>query len=186
MMEGRSEVAVGDTAPCVGCGMCCNGTLYWIARVTPGEEQRIQGHGLELTEEKGKTYFQLPCHHEQCGRCTIYQTRFDICRSFRCQLLRNYQSGDVGLGEARERVETALRLVEAVRHDDPQAALAFHRRDIRARLAEQPEQESAAERAERSRKLLNIVALDTCLERWFRNPKSAPGEAQPETSSANS
>ena len=90
------------------------------------------------------------------------------------------------MGEARRRVETALRLVEAVKADDPAAANAFQRRAIRARLAEVPEGETAEERAERARKLLNIVALDTCLERWFRNPKATPGEAQAETSSANS
>jgi hypothetical protein len=185
-MEENQSIVVGDTAPCVGCGLCCNGTLYWIAKVTPGEEDTIQSYGLDLTEEKGKTYFQLPCHHESCGRCTIYENRFDICRSFRCQLLRNYQAGDVDLAEARKRVETALRLVATVTADDPQAALAFHRRDNRAALAEPPEQEAAGERAERSRRLLNIVALDACLDRWFRNPKSVDGGAQAETSPANS
>jgi hypothetical protein len=159
-MEDGRDIVVGDTAPCVGCGMCCNGTLYWMAKVTPGEEERISAHGLELTEEKGTTYFRLPCHHEQCGRCTIYETRFDICRSFRCQLLRNYQAGEVGLGEARRR--------------------------IRASLAEAPDGETVEEKAARALKLLNIIALDTCLERWFRNPKAAPGDAQPEISSANS
>jgi Fe-S-cluster containining protein len=185
MAEDR-EVVVGDTAPCVGCGMCCNGTLYWMAKVTPGEEPVIEGHGLQLTQDKGTTYFSLPCHHEQCGRCTIYEERFDICRSFRCQLLRNYQSGDVDLAEARRRVETALKLVALVTADDPAAGNAFQRRAIRAALAEAREGETAPEREARSRRLLNIVALDTCLERWFRNPKSAPEKDQPETSAANS
>jgi hypothetical protein len=185
-MGGSVEVVVGDTAPCVGCGLCCNGTLYWIAKVTPGEEGVIRANGLDLTEEKGKTYFRLPCHHESCGRCTIYETRFDICRSFRCQLLRNYQVGEIDLAEARNRVETALKLAEAVRGDDPRAGLAFHRRDIRAKLAEQPDHEAAGEKAERSRRLLNIVALDDCLDRWFRNPKSDTADDQAETSSANS
>lgn len=185
MGEG-ADVVVGDTAPCVGCGLCCNGTLYWIAKVTPGEEEVIQSNGLELMEEKGKTYFRLPCHHESCGRCTIYETRFDICRSFRCQLLRNYQAGEVDLGEARKRVETALSLVDAVRTDNPQTALALNRRDIRAKLAEQPKYESAGDKAERSRRLLNIVALDACLDRWFRNPKTEAADGQAETSAANS
>lgn len=180
------NVEVGDTAPCIGCGMCCNGTLYWMAKVTPGEEERIQAHGLELTEDKGKTYFRLPCHHEQCGRCTIYETRFDICRSFRCQLLRNYQAGEVSLSEARDRVETALKLVEKVKADDPDAANAFRRGEIRARLAVVPDGESPEEKADRTRRLLNIVALDTCLERWFRNPKGGQDEPQPEMSAANS
>lgn len=175
-------IEVGDTAPCVGCGMCCNGTLYWMAKVTPGEEARIVGEGLELTEDKGTTYFKLPCHHEQCGRCTIYENRFDICRSFRCRLLRAYQAGEIDLTEARSRVETALKLVETVKAGDPGAANAFNRRTIRAGLAEAPEGESDEAKTARARRLIDIVALDTCLERWFRNPKND----QPETSPSNS
>jgi Fe-S-cluster containining protein len=185
-MADEPKPQVGDTAPCIGCGMCCNGTLYWLAKVTPGEEEIIQAHGLELTEAKEITYFKLPCHHEQCGSCTIYETRFDICRSFRCRLLRGYQAGEIDLGEARSRVETALALVETVRADDPAAAMAFHRKDIRANLAEAPDAETEQERTVRARKLLNIVALDSCLERWFRNPKETPAGGQPETSPSNS
>ena len=185
-MAAGADIEVGDTAPCIGCGMCCNGTLYWMAKVTPGEEERIQSYGLELTEEKGRTYFQLPCQHERCGSCTIYQDRFDICRSFRCQLLRRYQAGDVPLEEARRRVETALKLVEAVRADDPSATNAFRRREIRAHLADVPPQETPAEKSDRARRLLNIVALDTCLERWFRNPRDDGNAGQDDTSASNS
>ena len=182
----EAEIEVGDTAPCIGCGMCCNGTLYWMAKVTPGEEERIRSFGLKLMEEKGRTYFRLPCHHESCGACTIYQDRFDICRSFRCQLLRQYQAGDVPLEEARRRVETALKLVEAVTADDPAAANAFNRRASRARLAEIPEGETLEAKSDRARRLLNIVALDTYLERFFRNPRSAEGDGQADTSPSNS
>jgi uncharacterized protein len=185
-MAGETDPVVGDTSPCVGCGMCCNGTIYWIAKVTPGEERRIEGYGLQLTQEKDTTYFRLPCHHEKCGRCTIYEERFDICRSFRCKLLRNYQSGEVDLGEAHRRVETALKLVELVTSDEPAAGSAFARREIRAGLAVAPDGETVSERGERARRLLNIVALDTYLERWFRNPKAGTDKDQPETSPANS
>ena len=185
-MADDGPIEVGDTAPCVGCGMCCNGTLYWMAKVTPGEESRIQAHGLELTEDKATTYFKLPCHHEQCGRCTIYETRFDICKSFRCRLLRAYQAGEVDLAEARQRVETALDLAQKVRADDPAATNAFNRRGIRARLAEAPDVETGEERAIRTRRLLNVVALDTCLERWFRNPKPAGEDDQSARSPSNS
>jgi hypothetical protein len=171
-----AEIVVGDTAPCVGCGMCCNGTIYWMAKVTPGEEPGIEAQGLELMEEQGTTYFRLPCHHEECGRCTIYADRFDICRSFRCHLLRDYQGGLVDLAEARRRVETALQLVDAVKSDDPAAANAFNRREIRESLARPVPGETEAARSERARRLLNIIALDTCLERWFRNQKPGKDE----------
>jgi len=183
-MVSQDPVEVGDTTPCVGCGMCCNGTLYWMARVTPGEEQRILDHGLQLLEQSKGTYFKLPCHHEKCGKCTIYETRFDICRSFRCRLLKSYQAGETTLEQANHHVKTALELLGAVVSDDPAAATYFERGPIRARLAEATSDETAEEKALRLRRLLNIIAFDDYLERWFRNPK--PVDDQPDRSPSNS
>jgi hypothetical protein len=166
-----------DTAPCVGCGLCCNGTLYARAKVTPGEEPVLLEHGLTLTTEADRTYFQLPCHHESCGRCTIYEHRFDICRSFRCALLRRYQAGEIELAEARATVETALELLAAVNADDPASGKFVERFSRRRELAEKLPNLDLGERAAASRRLLNMVALDTFLERWFRNKKVQPDSA---------
>jgi len=171
---------VDDTAPCVGCGLCCNGTLYFRAKVTPGEEPVLLDHGLTLTADKDRTYFRLPCHHESCGRCTIYENRFDICRSFRCALLRRYQAGEIDLATARATVEKALELAAAVKGDDAAAGLVGERGRIRSELAERLLAGGGDERAKASRRLLNIIALDTFLERWFRNKKAQPGEATEE------
>jgi uncharacterized protein len=176
---------LADTAPCVGCGLCCNGTLYARAKVTPGEEPTLLEHGLTLTSEEDRTYFRLPCHHESCGRCTIYEQRFDICRSFRCALLRSYQASEIGLPEARDKVERALQLLSAVKADDPAAALFVERNRIRKELSDQLSALEQEERNPVARRLLKIVALDSYLERWFRNKKSQEG-AEPDTSGWNS
>lgn len=186
-MTSASVRPVDDTAPCVGCGLCCNGTLYLRAKVTPGEEPRLIDHGLELTSDDDRTYFRLPCKYESCGRCTIYKDRFDICRSFRCALLRRYQAGEVELDEAREKVEKALHLLSVVKADEPAAGLFVERNRVRQELSERLQSLEPAERGAVSRRLLNIIALDSYLERWFRNKKGqVEWEEEPDTSGSSS
>jgi hypothetical protein len=37
---------IADTAPCVGCGLCCDGTMFAKARAEPEEEARMANLGL--------------------------------------------------------------------------------------------------------------------------------------------
>lgn len=171
-MSKRSGVPNDDTQPCVGCGMCCDGTLYDKATVAEGEEERLTEHGLTLTTVDDKTYFRLPCHFEKCGSCTIYETRFEICRSFRCALLKSYNDGEIDLNTAREKVTTAKALLATAVAEDSEAALTDDRRRLRNRLAERVGGDDDQDRGRSARQLLNIIALDTYLERWFRKKKS--------------
>jgi hypothetical protein len=159
----------GDTAPCIGCGLCCDGTLYDRAKVAPGEEETLAALGLQLEQAADRTYFLQPCRFHDCGRCTNYPQRWTVCRTFRCALLRRYQAGEVSLDEARGAVATAHELVAAVSAADPGAKIVGERRRLRRRLAD--ELQSGSDRGG-ARRLLNIVALDTFLERWFRNRKA--------------
>jgi Fe-S-cluster containining protein len=161
-----------DTGPCVGCGLCCDGTLYDRAKVAPGEEPTLEALGLQLETVGERTYFLQPCRFQSCGRCTNYADRWTICRSFRCALLRRYQAGEIGLEEARATVKTALQLRDAVRQNDPGAAIVGGRRRLRRQLAE--EVQSGKDQGSAGRRLIDIIALDTFLERWFRNKKPQP------------
>jgi hypothetical protein len=151
--------------------MCCDGTLYVRAKIAPGEEPTIVAHGLECLTWEDKRYFALPCKYESCGRCTNYETRFDVCRTFECALLRSHQAGDVDLGDARQTVAHALELRRRVTDKDPGARTVSARRELRERLAEEVAKGSPADRGATAERLLNIIALDTFLERWFRNKK---------------
>jgi hypothetical protein len=172
-----------DTAPCIGCGLCCDGTIFNKAIVTPGEETRLLAHGMELATKDDQTFFKLPCHYASCGQCTNYQDRFDICRSFRCELLKRYQAGDIDLVEARATVEKALEMVSVVKADDERAALYRERRALRGQLAERMRSGSTEERRGLARRLLNLVALDEFLDRRFRRKKKAPDESDDSTQS---
>ena len=156
---------------CVGCGMCCDGTLYERASVAPGEEERMAASGLELFGDAGKRSFRQPCPHSSGGRCTIYESRFHICRTFECALLRSVESGDLSLSEAKGKVATAQQLLEKVVAIDPAWQRVEARNSARALLAEQLATSDDLGRRAGSERLLNIVALESYLSRWFRHKK---------------
>jgi hypothetical protein len=151
---------VSDTAPCVGCGLCCDGTLFASARAEPKEEQRILSFDLSLDNEGGIRYFALPCPHSIGGRCDIYGKRFTKCRTFRCKLLKDYQAAEIDIREAAEKVRNALKLRDAVAADEPGAAMLTERIHIRRQ---------GNLTKERSKLLLNMAALDYYLDVHFRN-----------------
>jgi len=158
-------------SPCVGCALCCNGTLYGRAKVAPGEEGRILEHGLKLTSFEDKPYFRLPCKYESCGQCTIYETRFEICRSFRCALLRSFDAGEITIEEARTKVAIALDLRAKIASADPEAVRFPERQELRQRLKAELAEGTAIDREKTAERLLNMAALDAFLEKWFRNKK---------------
>jgi hypothetical protein len=171
MSDASALPAPDDTRPCVGCGMCCDGTLYSRAKVAPGEGPRIEAHGLQLTQAEDRTYFRLPCLHERCGACTIYETRFEVCRTFRCALLRRYGAGEVSLEEANAQVARAKHLLAEATAAEPDAAMVVPRALARARLGDAVASTDLQARRAAGPAFLKIVALDAFLERWFRNKK---------------
>lgn len=157
--------------------MCCNGALYSRARVEPGEGSRVSGAGLDLVDIKDNRYFQLPCHLERDGLCSIYETRFTICRSFRCALLRRTNSGDIPLNQAKAIVAKARALLAAVAVTDPGAVTYVDRKRRRSELAADMALAAAKDRASLGERLVRMIALDEFLDRHFRNKKiQADGE----------
>ena len=176
---------MSDESICVGCGLCCDGTLF--SHLTTLDEtdlgMPLRMLGVEIIVEADPPVFALPCPAVAEGRCTIYEKRFDICRSFRCALLRSYQAGEIDGDQARSKVERAHELVVAVTASDPSAQLYKVRIDVREQLAREVESGTADTSA--AQRLLNIVALDTFLDRWFRLKKKDQAESV-ETSDSNS
>jgi hypothetical protein len=163
---------VSDMAPCVGCGLCCDGTMFERVRAEAEEEQRILNSGLSLDEEKGIRYFPLPCPHSVGGRCGIYEGRFTKCRTFRCKLLKAYHDGKIDIREAAEKIGNALKLRDAVAAQEPEAVLLTERIRIRRQ---------ANFAKERSKLLLHMAALDYYLDVHFRNKNPQVVQAQDET-----
>lgn len=155
-----------DNAPCVGCGLCCDGTIYVRARAQPDEVERLTAAGLTVVRDSEKVYFSHPCRFAAGGLCTIYdEPRFHVCSSFRCKLLKAYHDGDISREEAFGKVQQALALRSAVTAEAPEARLYTERRRLGLELAALNE---------RPHLRLAIAALDHFLGRWFgKLPKEA-------------
>ena len=81
-----------DLYECDGCGACCGAYLIFASTSDAEREPRIVSEALKLAPwlETPKWAFRLhplPFHDSCCfldqeARCTIYQTRPEVCREF--------------------------------------------------------------------------------------------------------
>ncbi len=103
------ESPLDEQEICVGCGLCCDGTLFNHAVLQPGEQGNLP---VEIEQRYGREgeyeFFTLPCAYF-CGKCTIYgQKRASICSDFRCQLLINFSANKLTKANAIKVVDNAL------------------------------------------------------------------------------
>jgi hypothetical protein len=161
------DTSADSSALCGRCAMCCNGTLFNSARLAAHEKPIRRGDGLKLAKIKGQTFFLQPCAYESCGRCTIYESRFEVCRAFKCALLRRYESGEVDFEEAQSTIAKALELRAAVSATDPPAVSYGERQRLRKKLAKELTGDTGPARDSIARRLLAMVVLDSFLDRWF-------------------
>lgn len=151
--------------------MCCNGTLFANAKAEPDEAERLAAAGLKVEQYRGRPVFVLPCPKLEGTRCTIYESRFTICRSFRCQLLQDYVSDRVGIDDALQSIASAKALAAKVADDDPAAASVPARRALVRAGWKAIEDPQARERAARA--YVNAAALELLLSRKFRKKPEA-------------
>ncbi|WP_437735877.1 hypothetical protein [Sorangium sp. So ce1335] len=104
---------------CTACGLCCTGLLFDIAPLEEHELPLAEKLRLPLACNQYHDAFRLPCPCHLDRRCTVYETRFSVCSSYECGLLRRCKAGEVPLDEALSRVERVLRLADAVRRRVP-------------------------------------------------------------------
>lgn len=116
------EASPSGSDLCTACGLCCTGLLFDVAPLEEPELPLAEKLRLPLACNQYHDAFQLPCPCHRDRRCTVYETRFSVCSSYECGLLRRHKAGEVPIGEALARVERVLRLVEDVRRRVPAAA----------------------------------------------------------------
>lgn len=173
--------AADDTPLCVTCAMCCDGTLFRRAKIYDGEVDEIRESGLEILEDENATFFRLPCRHNHCGACQIYDRRFHVCRTFFCALYKRQAAGEISMADARNVVATALSIRDRVTENEPRARMHIDRHAMRNELAERLATASPAERPAIGRQLIELISLDTYLDRHFRD-----GEEDGAAKAANS
>lgn len=167
---------------CIGCGLCCDGTLFSCVDLLPADSaQLVSQSGLTLHLVNGKQQFHQPCSASHEGRCTIYETRPSACREYRCALLAKHEVGDVTSVSARSIIASAKLLRDKLRPQLERLAGVSEPRSIRTlyRLSKS-QLDSAArgpdQRRQNAELLLDIAALRALLTRHFRFSLADPSE----------
>jgi Fe-S-cluster containining protein len=164
------------TRLCTACGMCCDGTMFQIVRMQPGEVPAELGKlGLKIRCRDGEYYMEQPCSALRENRCTVYERRPVRCRLFNCQQLGRVERGETTEADAMAMIVETRGLVERVRglieqcglREDGQALVERYERVASTPINEKLEPELVAVRADLEE---TMRALKLQLNREFRLP----------------
>jgi len=119
---------------CVGCGLCCDGTVLSHIAVSDDTDLGLPlaALGVTVIVEADPPVFALPCPAVHDGVCAIYDRhRPRACSWFECDLSRAVAAGELGVDEARRVIGETKALRDRVRAGDAdpselQAAVARH------------------------------------------------------------
>lgn len=101
------------TSICVGCGLCCDGTLLTHLAVSDESDlgMPLRGLGVEILTAADPPVFELPCPAVDDGRCTIHHLhRPRACAQFECALSRAVLDGVVDPDSARAVISATLEI----------------------------------------------------------------------------
>jgi len=116
---------------CVGCGLCCDGSVFDYAPLTPEEmvtTPPLMPEGKFLDgESRG---FCLPCTRWQ-GCCTMFNHRPRVCGSYECMTLVAVDKGELSLDQGRTRMAEVRAARDAVLAATGCATLAEAARSLR-------------------------------------------------------
>jgi hypothetical protein len=102
---------------CIGCGLCCDGTV--VSHLAVRDESDLGAPllalGVEIIAAADPPVFELPCPALCDGVCTIHSLhRPSACAQFECTLSRSVLNGDVNAVDARLVIAGAFRLRQDV------------------------------------------------------------------------
>jgi len=170
MLNKSSGPADGSTI-CIGCGFCCDATLHPFSELDPGDEEVAIREGLGLVDIDGKKAFAQPCPKFDCGQCSIYDRRPQVCRTYRCQLRIDVDEGRMSVAEAKRHIGAVKDLVATlmVQHCGP---LTGERRsslwqELRSGLAPASPHPDA-----NLKRLHNLGRIEYLLGKYFRRRKT--------------
>ena len=117
-MSGCSSVEPAATSMCVGCGMCCDGTLLRYLAVSDESDlgMPLRTLGVVLITAADPPVFELPCPAVDQGTCKIHSLhRPRACAQFECALSQSVLDGSKDPGDARLVIGTTLEVRSDVR-----------------------------------------------------------------------
>jgi hypothetical protein len=89
--------AASEASICIGCGLCCDGTVVTYLAVSDESDLGLplRGLGVELIYESDPPVFELPCPAVSHGVCTIHALhRPRACHAFECSLSTAVSNGE--------------------------------------------------------------------------------------------
>jgi uncharacterized protein len=103
---------------CVGCGLCCDGTV--VSHLAVADESDLgwplRMLGVELIVQSEPPVFALPCPAVRDGVCTVYDKhRPSACAQFSCDLLDAVGEGGVTVDDARRIIRETIVTRDRVR-----------------------------------------------------------------------
>ena len=111
--ESRNEQSI-----CIGCGLCCDGTVVTHLAVRDESDlgAPLRGLGVEIIAAAEPPVFALPCPAVQGGVCTIHALhRPSACSQFECSLSQGVIDETVTAEEARLLISATFALRDAYR-----------------------------------------------------------------------
>lgn len=174
------EFSSAATRLCAACGMCCDGTMFQIVRMQPGEVPAELGKlGLKIRCRDGEYYMEQPCSALRENCCTVYEQRPVRCRLFNCQQLGRVESSESTEAEAMAMIIETRALVEKVRglieqcglREDGQALVERFERVASTPVNQALEPELVAVREELEAMMRKLKLQ---LNREFRLPPGSP------------
>lgn len=79
----------------------------------------MESLGLEIEEEDGRSLLIQPCRALRGAECSVYAHRPECCRSFECQILKDFRNGIMSRAKAFGAV---CDLKEKLAGNDPELA----------------------------------------------------------------
>ena len=109
------DISSAASRLCAACGMCCNGVMFDLVRLQPGDSPRaLVVLGLKVKRKRGQSHIVQPCTAHCESQCSIYAARPERCRVFECRQLQRVASGEITEAMALEKIREAVRLVAEI------------------------------------------------------------------------
>ncbi len=104
---------------CIGCGLCCDGTLFSHLGVHDESDlgMPLRALGVEVIVVTDPPVFALPCPAVVEGTCTIYHLqRPRACAAFECDVATDLATGRFDRAEAQAIIVATKDLRDQVRN----------------------------------------------------------------------
>jgi uncharacterized protein len=168
----EKTVQLSAQSLCLGCGFCCDGTIFSEVSLKPEDEVApLAANGIHVLWDRDPHVFKQPCAaHKNCA-CTVYLDRPHGCRRYQCELLKRFKANEVSMNEALRIIRVAVTLKDEVKRQMLAASGNSEEcmEDLTSRLKSWLKNPRlAADNKCYARLFVNFVALQNYLDRFFR------------------